>query len=106
MKKTHRRIARIVNTGIAAFFLLPPLRLSAALPEDGVRACQAIGETELIYVGQAGDRLGFQLHDKDLKDANEAFVAREALVNAEAAFSLQFRLDRIYSAIRSSVLIS
>ena len=50
----------------------------AALPEEGVQACQALGEAELIYVGRAGARFGYQLRGKNFKDANEAFAKVKA----------------------------
>jgi hypothetical protein len=69
---------RISCLQIAALVLISAAPAGAALPEDGVQACQALGETDLIYVGQAGARFGYQLRGRELKDANDAFLKVKA----------------------------
>jgi hypothetical protein len=49
----------------------------AALPEDGARACQALGEVDLIYVGQAGAAFPYQLHGAELEKAKLAVLEVE-----------------------------
>ena len=63
---------------IAALMLIAVAPAGATLPADGARACEALGQTELIYVGEAGTVFGYETHGRELREAREALSKTKA----------------------------
>jgi hypothetical protein len=95
---------------LVVLFLISAAPTGAALPEDGARACQALGEVDLIYVGQARAALPYQPHGAELEKAKLAFLEVEREHerppdDAEIKFEVRFRVGPVGSveiALRSA----